>query len=159
MSSLRRTAGCSASSGKRGKSQRPAQRSPAAQVVGLAPEQEDLDQPALGVAKDGQRGAVGAQHGAVAVDGSAKRLELAHDPADHGRPIGAERCRTDDGRARGQHSDPAMAAAIFAEDATVEDPIGTPLKAGKAAILEFYTGAMATGAKLVLQGPVRIGGV
>ena len=54
--------------------------------------------------------------------------------------------------------DGAMAAALFADDATVEDPIGSPLKVGKAAILEFYTGAMVTGAKLVLQGPVRVGG-
>ncbi|MEY2927947.1 MAG: hypothetical protein RL367_2424 [Pseudomonadota bacterium] len=54
--------------------------------------------------------------------------------------------------------DPEMAVALFATDASVEDPIGTPPKVGTDAIREFYTGSMMTGAKLVLQGPVRIGG-
>jgi steroid Delta-isomerase len=54
--------------------------------------------------------------------------------------------------------DPEMAIALFAPDATIEDPIGTPLKVGTDAIREFYTGSVATGAKLVLQGPVRVGG-
>lgn len=52
--------------------------------------------------------------------------------------------------------DPEAAVAIFAEDAVVEDPIGTPPKVGHAAIREFYTMSMATGAKLVLDGPIRI---
>ncbi len=52
--------------------------------------------------------------------------------------------------------DPAMAAAIFAEDAVVEDPIGAAPRIGHAAILEFYTQSMATGATLHLQGPVRL---
>lgn len=47
------------------------------------------------------------------------------------------------------------AAALFADDATVEDPVGTPIKRGHAEILEFYSGAMATGAKLELLGPPR----
>lgn len=51
--------------------------------------------------------------------------------------------------------DPAAIAALFAEDATVEDPVGTPMKRGKAEILEFYTGSMATGAKLELLGDPR----
>ena len=38
--------------------------------------------------------------------------------------------------------------AVFADDAVVEDPVGTPLKVGHAAIREFYTASMATGAKL-----------
>lgn len=54
-------------------------------------------------------------------------------------------------------SDAEMAADIFANDATVEDPIGSPLKEGREAILDFYTGAMASGAKLILQEPVRVG--
>ena len=54
--------------------------------------------------------------------------------------------------------DPAMAAALFADDATIEDPIGTPIKRGKDAIRQFYEAGMASGAKLVLQGPIRIGG-
>lgn len=53
--------------------------------------------------------------------------------------------------------DAQMAADLFADDATIEDPVGTPLKSGKAAILEFYTVSMGTGAKLFLEGPVRVG--
>lgn len=53
-------------------------------------------------------------------------------------------------------SDPAMAAAIFADNAVIEDPIGTTPKVGKAAILEFYTQSMATGATLHLEGPIRV---
>lgn len=51
--------------------------------------------------------------------------------------------------------DADAAAALFAEDATVEDPIGTPILHGRAAIREFYVGSMATGAKLELQGDPR----
>ena len=52
--------------------------------------------------------------------------------------------------------DPEMAVAIFAEDATVEDPVGTQLKCGHDEIRAFYQASMATGAKLVLDGPVRV---
>lgn len=52
--------------------------------------------------------------------------------------------------------DPAMAAALFADNAVVEDPIGSPPKVGQAAILEFYTQSMATGARLHLAGPIRV---
>lgn len=50
------------------------------------------------------------------------------------------------------------AAALFAEDATVEDPIGTPIKRGHAEIRPFYQASMATGAKLELQGDPRCAG-
>lgn len=50
------------------------------------------------------------------------------------------------------------AAALFADDATVEDPVGTPIKQGRSEILEFYSGAMATGAKLSLLGDPRCAG-
>ena len=53
--------------------------------------------------------------------------------------------------------DPELAVAIFAVDAVIEDPIGTPPKCGHDAIREFYQMSMATGAKLVLDGPVRVG--
>jgi steroid delta-isomerase len=53
---------------------------------------------------------------------------------------------------------PERVAALFAEDATVEDPVGTEPKVGQAAILEFYTASMQTGAKLRLEGPVRLCG-
>ncbi|MCC6925699.1 nuclear transport factor 2 family protein [Novosphingobium sp.] len=55
-----------------------------------------------------------------------------------------------------EKQDPAMAAALFADNAVVEDPIGSPPKVGQAAILEFYTQSMATGARLHLTGPIRV---
>ena len=55
-------------------------------------------------------------------------------------------------------SDPAMLAELFAQDATVEDPVGTPPKVGKAAIEEFYAYSTATGARLELLGDPRCAG-
>ncbi|MEN9718295.1 MAG: hypothetical protein RIQ99_1173 [Pseudomonadota bacterium] len=52
--------------------------------------------------------------------------------------------------------DPEAAVAIFAADAVIEDPIGSPAKVGTAAIRQFYTESMATGAKLHLVGPIRV---
>lgn len=52
-------------------------------------------------------------------------------------------------------SDAAGIAELYAEDATVEDPVGTELKVGKAAIADFYKMAVATGAKLKLAAPIR----
>ncbi len=49
-------------------------------------------------------------------------------------------------------------AALYADDATVEDPMGTPIKQGIDAIREFYSGAMASGAKLELLGTPRCTG-
>lgn len=49
-------------------------------------------------------------------------------------------------------------AALYAENATVTDPVGTPAKDGKAAILAFYTMAVKNGAKLAKQGQTRIAG-
>lgn len=54
--------------------------------------------------------------------------------------------------------DPAIIAALFAEDATVEDPVGSPIRHGRAAIHAFYAESMKTGARLTLQGPIRVGG-
>ena len=54
--------------------------------------------------------------------------------------------------------DAAAAASLFAENAVVEDPVGSPPKRGMAEISEFYQGAMVTGAKLALEGPVRVVG-
>lgn len=50
---------------------------------------------------------------------------------------------------------PERVAALFAEGAVVEDPVGSPPKVGHDAILEFYTASMQTGAKLRLEGPIR----
>jgi steroid Delta-isomerase len=44
---------------------------------------------------------------------------------------------------------------LYADDATVEDPVGSPVKAGKAAIHDFYQYAMTTGARLSLAAPIR----
>lgn len=46
-------------------------------------------------------------------------------------------------------------AALYAEDATVEDPLGSPPKRGRKAILDFYREAIATGAKATLDTPIR----
>jgi steroid delta-isomerase len=54
--------------------------------------------------------------------------------------------------------DPDAVAALFAQDCTVEDPVGTPIHHGHAAVRRFYAEAMKTGAKLTLEGPVRIVG-
>lgn len=45
--------------------------------------------------------------------------------------------------------------ALYADDATVEDPVGSPVKTGKAAIRDFYAYAMKTGARLSLAAPIR----
>lgn len=52
--------------------------------------------------------------------------------------------------------DPELAVGIFADDAVIEDPIGSEPRVGKAAIREFYVQSMATGATLHLAGPVRV---
>ena len=49
-------------------------------------------------------------------------------------------------------------ADLYADDATVTDPVGTPAKSGKAEILKFYTLAVKNGAKLSQQGSTRIAG-
>ena len=49
-------------------------------------------------------------------------------------------------------------ADLYSEDATVTDPVGTPPKKGKAAILNFYTMAVKNGATLTQTGSTRIAG-
>jgi len=49
-------------------------------------------------------------------------------------------------------------AALYAADATVEDPIGSPMHQGREAIRAFYAESMKTGAKLKLEGPIRVAG-
>ena len=48
--------------------------------------------------------------------------------------------------------------ALFAEDATVEDPVGSPVRRGQEAIRAFYRQPVAIGSKLTLQGPIRVAG-
>lgn len=46
--------------------------------------------------------------------------------------------------------------ALYADDATVEDPVGgKPPMQGRTAIAAFYKMAMQTGAKLALAAPIR----
>jgi len=45
--------------------------------------------------------------------------------------------------------------ALYADDATVEDPVGSAPKTGKAAVAAFYTMAMKSGARLALAAPIR----
>ena len=52
-------------------------------------------------------------------------------------------------------SDAEAVIALYADDATVEDPVGKPVLHGKAKIAEFYRMSIATGAKLKLAAPVR----
>jgi len=47
---------------------------------------------------------------------------------------------------------------LYAETATLTDPMGTPPKEGKAAIAAFYEMAVKNGAKLTQNGPTRIAG-
>lgn len=51
--------------------------------------------------------------------------------------------------------DAAALAALFADDAVIEDPVGTPPIQGRAAVEEFYRNAVAAGAKLSLDAPIR----
>ena len=51
---------------------------------------------------------------------------------------------------------PERVAALFAGDARVEDPVGTPPHVGREAIRAFYTQSMQTGAQLKLEGSVRV---
>ena len=47
---------------------------------------------------------------------------------------------------------------MFADNATVEDPVGSEIKEGKDAIVEFYQGAFEMGALLELDGAARVAG-
>ncbi|MFM0040596.1 nuclear transport factor 2 family protein [Paraburkholderia sediminicola] len=52
-------------------------------------------------------------------------------------------------------ADAARVVALFADNASVEDPVGTPLKEGKSEIETFYTYATSLGARLELMAPPR----
>jgi steroid delta-isomerase len=52
-------------------------------------------------------------------------------------------------------SDPGAISALFADDATVEDPVGTLAMKGREAIDAFYRKSVATGARLKLAAPIR----
>jgi steroid Delta-isomerase len=52
-------------------------------------------------------------------------------------------------------SDMEIIREIYADDAVVEDPVGTDPHVGIDAVCAFYEGALGSGAKLVVTGPVR----
>ena len=54
-----------------------------------------------------------------------------------------------------ERGDADALAALFADDATVEDPVGTPPKRGREEIRAFYALSVTTGAKLELLGEPR----
>lgn len=49
--------------------------------------------------------------------------------------------------------------SLYADSATVEDPVGSKPIEGKAALRKFYSGAVNIDLKLTRTGPVRIAGV
>lgn len=53
---------------------------------------------------------------------------------------------------RGDH---AAIVELYADSATVEDPVGSPPKQGRQAISDFYAFAMKSGARLRLAAPIR----
>lgn len=46
--------------------------------------------------------------------------------------------------------------SLFAEDAILEDPVGTPAYKAKRAIRDFYVGAIGAKPEVRLTGPVRV---
>ncbi|HEY3698721.1 MAG TPA: nuclear transport factor 2 family protein [Spongiibacteraceae bacterium] len=56
-------------------------------------------------------------------------------------------------------SDWQSVAALYADDATVEDPVGSTPACGIAAVTEFYRKLTTNAMQLELTGPLRIAGV
>jgi steroid delta-isomerase len=54
-----------------------------------------------------------------------------------------------------EKGDAEAVITLFASDASVEDPVGTPIKRGHDEIRAFYQASMATGAKLEMLGEPR----
>ncbi|MEZ5503219.1 MAG: nuclear transport factor 2 family protein [Halioglobus sp.] len=54
--------------------------------------------------------------------------------------------------------DMAIIREIYADDAIVEDPVGTDVHVGIAAVCAFYEGALKSGARLSLTGEPRCSG-
>ena len=52
-------------------------------------------------------------------------------------------------------SDMNIIREIYADDAVVEDPIGSDRHVGIEQVCAFYEGSLSSGAKLVVTGPVR----
>jgi len=56
------------------------------------------------------------------------------------------------------NNDISLIKEIYAEDATVEDPVGSEVRHGIPAIVEFYQQGFGAGAKLEITGPARCAG-
>ncbi|MEW4467446.1 nuclear transport factor 2 family protein [Parasphingorhabdus sp. JC815] len=52
-------------------------------------------------------------------------------------------------------SNPQGIISIFADDATVEDPVGTPILTGRDSLRTFFSKAVKMGTRLKLLGPIR----
>lgn len=48
--------------------------------------------------------------------------------------------------------------SLYAEEATVEDPVGSTVRKGKTVLREFYSGAVEMDLQLTRTGPVRVAG-
>lgn len=57
-----------------------------------------------------------------------------------------------------ERKDGEAIAALYAQECTVEDPVGSPPKRGLEEVRAFYIKAMESDAKLTLHGPVRTAG-
>lgn len=55
-------------------------------------------------------------------------------------------------------ADIAIIREIYAQNATLEDPVGSPARVGIDAICEFYKDALEAGIKLTLTGDCRCAG-
>lgn len=53
--------------------------------------------------------------------------------------------------------DPALVVELFAVDAVVEDPVGGKPLRGKSEFAPFFRGTVGSGARLTLDGPLRVG--
>ena len=75
-------------------------------------------------------------------------------------PADAETIRATVERYTSGFSDKETLLACFADDAWIEDPVGTPRHEGKAAIGAFWeqTRGLADSIELVRTGPVRVAG-
>jgi len=57
-----------------------------------------------------------------------------------------------------EKADLGIIRELYAEDATMEDPVGTPTRHGIEEIIEFYKAGFAMGMKLKLTGKLRCAG-
>ena len=54
-----------------------------------------------------------------------------------------------------ERADAQAVIALFAEDASIEDPVGSKVHVGRAAIVDFYNKAIAAETVVKVRGPIR----